>query len=232
MSSLLSQLQQQCANRVQSAPAFANVPVLTEHIADIESEIQRALGPLNEQNGKTGLVAILLTPTANVNFENVFGPFFDEIKVVVRVIENVPVNQDPDTGTNFAAADAAETICSLLHHFQPDSATGPVVAEKPTITLGNDPTHLSYDCRFKTSGGLGLVLPQVTQPVATNTAGLISLTGATAGAAVFYTLDGSNPAPRNGTLYTAPFAPGTGLTVKARAYLAGYLTSDTITLNT
>lgn len=232
MSSILSQLQQQCADRIQSDPAFADVRVLTERIADIESEIERALGPLNEQGGKTGLVAILLTPTANVNFENVFGPLFDEIKIVVRIVENVPVNQDPNTGTNLPAAEAAERICGLLHHFQPDSANGPVVAQRPAISLGNDPNHLSYDCQFKTSGGLGTVLPQVALPVVTNTGGSISITCATAGAAIFYSLDGSNPSPRNGAFYNAPFTPGAGKTIKARAWLAGYLASDTAVITT
>jgi hypothetical protein len=230
--SILSQLQQQCADRLQSDPLFAHVRVLTERVADIESEIDRALGPLNEQGGKTGLVAVLLTPTANVNFENVFGPFFDDIKIVVRVIENVPINQDPDTGTNVPAADAAERVCALLHHFQPDNATGPVLAHKPTITLGNDPNHLSYDCLFKTSGGLAATLPQAATPVCSNNGGTITLTCATAGAAIFYTLDGSNPSPRNAMLYTAPFTPGTGVTIKARAWLAGYLTSETLGLTT
>jgi hypothetical protein len=232
MSSILSQLQQQCADRLQSDPAFADVRVLTERIADIESEIERALGPLNEQGGRTGLVAILLTPTANVNFDNVFGPFFDDIKIVVRIIENVPINQDPNSGTNLPAADAAEKICSLLHHFQPDSANGPVLAQNPAISLGNDPNHLSYDCTFRTSGGLTAVLPQAAMPAFTNAAGVYALTCATAGAAIFYTLDASNPSPRNGTLYTAPFTPGTGLTLKARAFLAGYLISDPLILAT
>jgi len=38
----------------------------------------------------------------------------------------------------------------------------------------------------------------------------------------FYTLGCSNASPRNGALYTAPFTPGCGLTLKARAWLAGY----------
>ena len=232
MSSILSQLQQQCADRLQSDPLFAQVPVLTERIRDIQSEIDRALGPLNEQGGKTGLVVILLTPTANVNFENVFGPFFDDIKIVARVVENVPINQDPNTGTNIPAAEAAERICGLLHHFMPDSANGPITAHKPTITLGNDPDHLSYDCLFKASGGLSAILPQLDAPVLTSTSGTISLVSDTAGAAIFYTLDGSNPSPRNGTLYTAPITPGAGLTLNARAWLAGYLTSQTLTTST
>jgi len=232
MSSVLSQIQQQCADRIQSDPLFATIPVLTERIKDIESEIDRALGPLNQADGKTGIVAIVLTPTANANFDNVFGPFFDDIRIVVRVIENVPINQDPNTGTNVAAAEAAEKICALLHHFYPDAANGPVVAQKPSIALGNDPNNLSYDCRFKTAGGLAIVLPQAAMPVIANNSGAITITCATAGAAIFYTLDGSNASPRNGTLYTGTFTPSTGLTLKARAWLAGYLASETATQNT
>lgn len=230
--STLSSIQQQCANRIQSDPLFAYVPVFTERIKDIQSEINQALGPLNGQSGKTGLVAIILTPTADVHHENVFGPFFDEIKIVVRIIENVPVNQDPNTGTNVAAADAAEKICGLLHLFQPDSANGPVVARRPSIELGHDPNNLSYDCHFKTCGGLTAAPPQVATPIITANSGQITLTCATAGAAIFFTLDGSNPSPRNGTFYTAPFTPGTGLTLKARAWLAGYLASETGTITT
>jgi hypothetical protein len=230
--SLLTSLQQQCADRLLADPFFANVPVLTERIRDIESEITAALGPLNGQGGKTGLVAIILTPTASVNFENVFGPFFDDIKIVVRIVENVPVNQDPDTGTNISAADAAEKICALLHHFQPDSATGPVLAQRPGITLANDPNYLSYDCRFKTAGGLTSVPPQVATPVLAKNSGAVTLTCDTPGAAMFYTLDASNPMPRNGAFYTAPFTPAPAQTLNVRAFLAGYLTSPLATTTT
>jgi Chitobiase/beta-hexosaminidase C-terminal domain len=230
--SFLTQLQQQCADRLQADPLFAHVRVLTERITDIESEIERALGPLNETGGKTGAVVIVLTPTANVNFENVFGPFFDEIKVVARVIENVPVNQDPATGTNAAAAELAERICGLLHHFQPENAAGPLVAQRPSIALANEPRHLSYDCVFKTSGGLTETLPQVATPGVLINAGVVTLSCATAGAAIFYTLDGRNPGPRTGTLYTAPFSPGAGVAVKARGWLAGYLASETVGVTT
>ena len=232
MSSVLTQLQQQCADRLLADPLFANVTVLTERIADIQSEIERALGPLNEAGGKTGIVVIVVTPTANVNFGNVFGPFLDEIKIVARVIENVPVNQDAGTGTNIPAAQLAEKICNLLHHFQPDSATGPIVAVKPTIALGNDPRFLSYDCVFRTSGGLSTILPQAATPTAALSLGNYSFACSTPGAAIFYTLDGSSASPRNGTLYTTPFHPGFGVTIKSRAWLAGYLTSETLTINT
>src|SRR5260370_17818234 len=110
---------------------FGNVPEVTEGIKDNGSEIDRALGPLNERGGRNGLVAVLLTPTANVNFENVFGPFFDEIKIVVRVIENVPVNQDPVTGSNIPPAELPERGCALLPHFQPHTSPDPATAHTP-----------------------------------------------------------------------------------------------------
>ena len=103
MSSIvLSQLQQQCMSqyKLNRTPPSQMSPCSPSGSRTSKAK-SNALGPLNEQGGKTGLVAIILTPTANANFENVFGPFFDDIKIVVRVIENVPINQDPNSGTNF-----------------------------------------------------------------------------------------------------------------------------------
>lgn len=230
--SVLVSIQQQCADRILADPFFTNVPVLTERIKDLNAEIATALAPITGAGGKSGLAVVVLTPTANVHFENVFGPFFDDIRITVRVIENVTVNQDATHGTNIPAAAAAEKICSLLHYFQPDSANGPVVSRRPGISLQDDPDNLVYLCRFRTSGGPVGTLPQVAAPAATNSSGVVTLSTATSGAAIFYTLDGSNPTPRNGILYTAPFTPATGLALKTRAWLAGYLTSDTTTINT
>jgi hypothetical protein len=49
----------------------------------------------------------------------------------------------------------------------------------------------------------------------------------TPGAALFYTLDGSRPFPRNPTasLFLAPFNAASGTTMRARAWLPGYLPS-------
>ena len=124
--SLLVSLQQQCTNRLQSDSLFANVPVLTERIGDLQSEINTALGPLGSgATGKTGLVAIVLTPTADVNFDNLFGPFFDDIRIIVRVIENVTVNEDPTTGTNVPASDAAEKFAACCICFSQTTPTAP-----------------------------------------------------------------------------------------------------------
>lgn len=231
MSSFLTQLQQECADRIVSDPLFANAPVITEKIKDILGSIAVALGPITKTGGKSGLCIVLITPVANVNFANLSGPYFDDVRIMARVLENVTVNKSP-SGTNIDALEAIEKVCFLLHQFYPANASSPVIAQSPTITLGDDPKNLSYDGHFKVSGGLTQVLPQIATPVLTNNAGTISAVCATPGAAIFYTVDGKNPVPRVGTFYAAPFIPGAGRTIKARAWLAGYLASEPAILNT
>ena len=54
----------------------------------------------------------------------------------------------------------------------------------------------------------------------------LTITTATAGAAIYYTTDGSAPSPTNGTLYTVPIPIQTTATVRAAAYLTGYEPTD------
>ncbi len=72
----------------------------------------------------------------------------------------------------------------------------------------------------------------VATPVIVQNAGEVTITCATAGAAIYFTTDGTTPSPFNGTRYTAPFTPGPCV-VKAKAGAWGYLTSAgaSLTLN-
>ena len=103
-----------------------------------------------------------------------------------------------------------------------------MLVRKPAITLANDPLNLVYQCHVRTSGGLRNVPPKLASPGCTQQNGLLTMSCATAGAAIFYTLDGSLPLPRNpmAFLYTAPVTSVPGATLKARAFLAGYLNSE------
>ncbi|MCE0484358.1 MAG: chitobiase/beta-hexosaminidase C-terminal domain-containing protein [Methylacidiphilales bacterium] len=48
------------------------------------------------------------------------------------------------------------------------------------------------------------------------------------GAAIYYTLDGSQPAPRSPTsvLYTAPFTVSAAAQLRTRVWLAGFMASS------
>jgi len=233
--SLIESIQQEVADQIAADGFFLHIPVLVESLGDTASQVDRALGPINTQGGKIGAVVVVTTPTANVNWPEVGGPFFDEIPVSVLVAVNPLTNNDPAVGTGASALSICEEVCSVLHQFYPQSSNGPIVAQRPTITrgpnAGDDESIIQYSCRFQTLGGIQNVLPQVATPTASNSSGQYTLNCATPGAAIFYTLDATAPSPRNGTLYTAPFAATSGTTIKARAWLAGSLASSLFTLN-
>jgi hypothetical protein len=233
--SLIETIQQEVADEIAADGFFLNIPVLVETLGDAGSQMERALGPVNIQGGKIGAVVIVTTPTANVSWPEVGGPFFDEIPITVLVAVNPVTNNDPEAGTGASALAICEEVCSRLHQFQPQAANGPLVAERPTITRapkgGDGEAIVHYLCRFRTLGGVQNALPQVNVVTPTVAGGLITLSCATPGAAVFYTTDGTQPNPRTGRLYLAPFA-SSNQTVCARAWLAGYLASAVLTLNT
>lgn len=75
---------------------------------------------------------------------------------------------------------------------------------------------------FSTAMGVEYDVDQVADVTFTYTAGsTLTLACITAGASVFYTLNGVTPTPATGTQYTTPLAVVDGDIVKARAYLAG-----------
>lgn len=56
----------------------------------------------------------------------------------------------------------------------------------------------------------------------------MSLTSATDGAKIYYTLDKSNPT-QSATLYEEPIPVTQAVTIKAKAYAEGHTASDTMT---
>ncbi|SHO44698.1 chitobiase/beta-hexosaminidase C-terminal domain-containing protein [Anaerocolumna xylanovorans] len=81
----------------------------------------------------------------------------------------------------------------------------------------------------------GTPVEKVASPVITSatgtygTAQTVTITDATEGAAIRYTMDGTAPSEKNGTVYTEPFTVSATTTVKAAAYKSGMAVSDTAT---
>lgn len=240
--SVLASIQQQIADLLAAQSALSFIPILTENSGDIINEMTRALGAISGDTGKAGAFIIVMTPDANQNWKDLFGPFFDEIKVVIQVTVNVPVAKDPSNGVGLLGLDICEAICSGLSQFYPAGANAPLIPDVPTIKLvdrADDQT--THTCSYKTMGGIRSVPSQAATPTLFITeGGQYQLSTSSPGAAVFYTLDGSNPVPVNvgnaqspkTFLYTTGFTPSTGLTLKARAFLAGLLNSETFTAQT
>lgn len=217
--SLLDQLEIEIAERLQSLPFFADLEVHVDPAKNIVASIETKLAKL-----KT-LVAPLVESADDLN-PNIHAPYFDQINISVGVFQHPLLKGDHPT---------PRAICEEIHAglkgWKPDSLSNVITPGKPGIQQIADKTLNIWSTNFLTKGGLIATLPKVATPTASASAGNLTLACATAGAAIFYTTDGSAPAPRNGTLYTAPFA-SSGQTVRTRAFLAGYLNSDFVKTTT
>ena len=226
MSSKLITLQRELANsRLGVDPMFANIPIITEDLQDPETQMQDAVA-------RVGIAVLIATPDASEPFPNIAGVYFNDISVTFLVIENPTYNQ-----TGYRYVEVSEQICKLLMPpYIPATLSTTLKPKSPTIQNVNDKFFRIKRVRFSAMGGTVYDIPQVdpitltTSPspivdhVAT-TAVAVTLACATAGAAIFYTLDGSNPMPRNGTLYTGAITISAAATLRAKAFLAGYDTS-------
>lgn len=141
----LEEVQDTLATLLKAQPEFARLPILTEKEKDIENEIERALGALD-----CGACLIVVTPKARVTNYNLPGPFFDDVSVVVRVVENVMINQG-EAGTQVPASAVAELVAKTCHHQHTDTnkiilCTG--------IAMVPDESNLIYDVTFRTKFGV------------------------------------------------------------------------------
>jgi Chitobiase/beta-hexosaminidase C-terminal domain len=218
MSSILASIQQEIADRLLADPFFATIPVLVETPRDVTFELQASVAA-------AGTYGVVQVPQALVNAPTAPGPIFDPVELAVRFRENVPVSIGPH------ALEVAETALALLHLYKPTTFNEVIYAAPQALARVNEPNVVTYEIRVRTQAGAGYAVPQLDAPVISSAGSVspqtVTLSSDAPGAAIFYTLDGSQPAPRSPTavFYTAPFtvhAPGL---LRARAWLAGSLTS-------
>lgn len=220
MSSILSSLQQQLADKLQADIFCEDVPVLSENLKDINYLVDVAVK-------KIGACILVVTPVANTSFPDKAGPYFNQVIIVVRCMENPIINRATG-GSGKTALEMAEHVAAILHHFIPEGHSEAVRAVSPTIVIGNDPVHLSYDVRFETGVGVQYEVPRLAEPTVTAAAGEVTVAHATPGAASFYTLDGKPPTPRVGTLYTTPLPHVHGQRIRVKTWLAGFIASPEV----
>lgn len=216
--SILASIQQEIADRLLADPFFATIPVLVENPRDVFYELQSSVAA-------AGIYAVVLVPQVEVTSPNAPGPIFDPVEIVVRVHENVPVAAEP------RALEVAETALALTHLYRPTTVNEVLLAAPHALERMNDDDGVAYQVRLRTQAGVGYDVPQLDAPAIADSGSAapqeIALTSTQLGAAIFYTLDGSQPAPRGPTsiLYAAPFTVSEPALLRARAWLAGYLAS-------
>lgn len=232
----LAALQEDIAARLAADDLMADVRVLTERKGDLGSEIDSALAVVAEKMGKAG-VCIIVTPLSGlVEFPNLPNPEITA-EVTVRVLEDPTFNMG-DAGTHKDALTLARRISRLLHHYQPAGLGGIVVADSPHIVPVFDPkAPVAYEVNFSVTEAALRITPKVSTPTIFPSEGsptasvplVITLACDTPGSSVYYTLDGSHPAPLNpaARLVTGPVSlTRGGVVLRTCAFAPGYIASD------
>lgn len=214
MPSILASIQQEVADRLLADPFFATIPILIEQPRDVAFELQTSVAA-------AGTYGVVLVPQAVVSAPTAPGPIFDPVEIAVRIFENVPVSEGPH------ALEVAETALALLHLYRPTTINEVLSAAPNALVRISEPNVVAYEIRVRTQAGASYAVPQLDAPTISNAGSTVTLSSCQPGAAIFYTLDGSQPAPRGPTsvLYTAPFTVSTPSLLRTRAWLAGFLAS-------
>ncbi len=216
--SILASIQQEVADCLLANPFFAAIPILVEQPRDVSYELQASVAA-------AGIYGVVLVPQAAVSAPTAPGPIFDPVEITVRIIENVPVAEGPH------ALEIAETALASLHLYRPTTINEVFTAAPTALKAVKVPNAVAYEIYIRTQAGASYAVPQLEAPVISSmgsvTPQLVALSSSQAGASIFYTLDGSQPAPRGPTslLYTGPFTLSEASLVRARAWLAGFVTS-------
>lgn len=193
----------------------------------IEEMVKNALAGTEKKNGKAGLAVVVLLPDVEGESVNSAAPAMRLI-AKVRVIENRMTNEGAG-GTGIPASKLSLHVLQVLNRrsFRGRNALYPDLKRMISeIPLPNDER-----CHEVTM--IQNVMPESLAKVATPTvaqaAGQITLACTTAGAAIYYTLDGSYPGSSglSGQLYTTPISLDPGMhSMRVAAQKAGMQASD------
>jgi len=169
------------------------------------------------RNGRSGCGVIVEKPEFSLLHENVPGPQADLI-LTCTVIEDRLQNEDAQFGTLRAADQVAQKILDVLHLW---SIQGQGIFRGDRTAIVSDPRFeplTAYRVRLRMTCNRGQTSRCAT-PSITNTEGTITLATSTSGADIYYTTDGTFPAPSNpkAIIYSGAFTPNSGETARAAA---------------
>jgi hypothetical protein len=200
---------------MEADPYYLDIPIVTEKLQDIDAKTDEVIQLAG------GIVLILLVTTFDDVLKNVPGANFDKIRFAARTVENLNLN-----ATGKSSLQVALHTAALWSQLKPDTFSSPLILE--SVDLGNDERGVTYDTFAQTAGGTKIEIPRL-EDVTIDAFDLaaISLANPQAGAFMFYTLDDSKPIPRNPSaqVFAGPFNSAPGVTVRARAWLPGYIPS-------
>ena len=210
--------------RLRADAYFADVPVLAEHKGVTEDDINQSLATLNANGaGGAGVLAVVLMPTLTPEDPNAPGPRHS-IRITVQVIDQPLLNTIGKT-----ASQVAERVRTILHRYRDGLGGTWTFAGMEPIPV--DTGKVSYGVSFTRLAGdnpPAKVAAPVVAAAGTAVPQTVTLTCATGGAVMRYTLDGSYPSALNpaAVVYAAPFSVTVAATLRTAATLTARQQSD------
>lgn len=212
MASLILAIEDEVVAAIEAAPEFAGIPVLAADRGDIESNVDEAVN-------RVGQFVVVVVEKMQVIHPDIPGPRYELIRISVVVGER-PATR-PSGGK--PSVELAEIIMGLVHHLDLDVTGQTVMADTEALTYLAQEGLVQWSLTFVTTASAPISVSQVAEITRGTSGSNTTLTCATGGAAIFYTVDGRFPSPQVGTRYAAPFpTPSAGTRLRALAYLAGY----------
>lgn len=228
--SILELDQDDITGRLQADPFFvAFTPVLEQRKGITESDVQIAMGAM--QPGQVcGTVVIVMMPSLIATDPNAAGPA-SYARYGVQVIDWPIVRRQSPGGAQVSAEQITDRIRQIIHRvaFGRGQALyfdglSPIAVVEGQVSYG-----VYFKCRQVDSPPPSCATCGISPDSGTG-AQTVTLTNATVGAAIYYSLNGDYPSsvaaaltPPTSFLYSAPFSTGAaGITVRAAAELTGY----------
>ena len=234
-STILTSLQSEALNRLLSEDYFSDITGYIEDDSVTLTRIQNTLKGIQLKDGKQGAAFVVRMPRLVVSGGDVAGPE-GTAEIVVECVHLPIYNDSAKGGTGKDADEIALYVVNTLHEYLPrglDGVRGNFMASNDAIEpIGASEKGVAYLARVRVPITVGRTT-RVARPAASASGGNVTATCSTAGAAIYYTTDGSYPGSGNeaATLYGAPFAePATPYAIRFGAELAGSIPSNTLEL--
>ena len=216
---ILRTIQEDVQGLLKAVPGLALAVVLSADEGLTEADVMKKLATLTGTE-KIGLAVIVMQPEIPRAEKNLPGPVV-RVEQSIQVIEAVLLNRSAN-GTLIPANVASMRVLAALHQ-QMIGNTILYADQKPVEPLPGKKGYVTYLITVYAEQLSAATVTRVEQlAFGIDEDGDLVITTGTAGAAIYYTTDGSFPGPSNAeaTLYSGPLTISDGLEIRAAAFLS------------